>query len=1049
MTIRTVMLTMLAVVLPAAASPLLPPRSLAIFAARDDRVVRADDAPRRVAVFRASGFPTTDFPSIPAPVLDVALAGLPADTLGSVRELKERLNLHNRDVLVLPYGSSFPLDAWIELRDFLRAGGGLVVLGGAPFHQPVLQAESGAWHLGVRQQSFARELLIGPAERVEVASSWKTSIAEPSWSIPVEGSRTVWELTVRLGTRPEFPAESGSEAPRDGVLRPLVHLADAAGIPRACPLLEIDRLRGDNAGARWVFATSDAPLSSKLIRALIGRAMQGAAAVEARPVYASIANDEVPRIRVAVNRTGNADATRARRAELVVRDSTGGEIDRGVFDLNVSAVTEIQMKRPAAPGLYHVTVTVQDAQWEPRSATTGFWVRDATLLGAGPHMTVSRDWLRRNGQVFPVIGTTYMASDVHRQFLFEPNPHIWDRDFAVMARLGINFVRTGLWTGWGRASDDRGLPDEAMLRALEAYVQTAAKHGIIVNFTFFAFLPQSFGGSNPYLDPRSIEGESAFLSAIARRFRDVGWIHYDLINEPSYAPANGLWSNRPIGDEWERRAWQEWVRRRHGANATALRDLWQDASADPFELPRQDELSYAQIRENRRPRKVRDFVVFSQDAVTGWARRMRDVLRSAGGDVLVTLGQDEGGTWLRSSQQLHADAVDYTAVHPWWQNDDVLSTGVFAKVPEKPALFQETGLMRLEDVDGMPWRSPALAAAVLERKYASAFAARNCGVVEWAWNINPYMPIDNESAIGFFRPDGTAKPEIDVAAEFAKFFHAAATWLDDFDPDPVVIVVPHSRLFMGRPAATDGFRRIIRVLAERFGVVPTALSELRLTAQRLRHARLVIVPSPEFLEEEAAVALLAASKEGARVLVTGAVSGDPYGRVGPALGELRITDAGAPVTFREATNWGRSGFATFDRNLQESLPRSTAPPLENLTGNIWHEPLPLEHAHEDEPLSALLAGALAASGIETHPSDRGGVSLRVLTGSRALLVVAINETSRDAERRVTLAGRAFDIRVPAGRSRMILLDRSTGNVIAQTGEAPRGPHTLSSAGDWE
>jgi hypothetical protein len=100
----------------------------------------------------------------------------------------------------------------------------------------------------------------------------------------------------------------------------------------------------------------------------------------------------------------------------------------------------------------------------------------------------------------------------------------------------------------------------------------------------------------------------------------------------------------------------------------------------------------------------------------------------------------------------------------------------------------------------------------------------------------------------------------------------------------------------------------------------------------------------EFLNEDAARALLAASQNGTKILVTGAVVGDPYGQVSLALQKLGIVDAGQPVRLREATG------VTFDRNLQESLLRSVAPPLESFAGNIWHEPLPLDHAREDEPL---------------------------------------------------------------------------------------------------
>ncbi len=917
--------------------------------------------PARAALFRAPGFPTIDAPAIDPATLDRAVAGLPVDVLGSVAALERDLRLRRYDVLVLPYGSAFPLDAWAVIRAFVKRGGGLVVLGGAPFHQPVREVDGG-FELGVRQPTFAHEFLLGPAEVWSRATAEQrlgplreVAAAAGGWTGGLPAADTVYELTVRLATRKDLPGEHGSEGYRDGVLRPLVHVVDEQGIPRACPLLEIDRLRGDEAGARWVLAPSDATLDAATIRALIERALDGAAELDAGPVHASVEPGEVPLVRVALRRPlARAGETAPDRAAVVVRDGAGSEVFRDEIELigqpeSRHGVARVETEEPLPPGLYRVEVTVPAVPWAPRPATTGFWVRDAELLAAAPPVTVSRDWLRRGGAVLPVIGTTYMASDVHRKFLFEPDPHVWDRDFARMAALGINFVRTGLWTGWSRAMLNPGAVDEGFLRALDAYVLSAANHGIVVNFTFFAFLPPAYGGANPYLDPRAHEGQRELLTLVARRYRGVHWVHWDLINEPSYAPPEGLWSNRPIGDEHEARAWREWVRARHGDDEALLRDRWQDPEKNLLALPRADEQWYSSIRDRRRPRKVRDFALFSQDVVTAWARTLRGALRDAGGDVLVTLGQDEGGTFDRSSQQLHAEAVDYTGLHPWWRNDDLLASGVMAKVPEKPNLFQETGLMRLEDLDGWPWRSPELAARVLETKYAYAFAARAAGVIQWAWNINPYQPIDNESVIGFFRPDGTAKPELAVVPELAKFFAAAAPWLDDFEPDPVVAVIPHSRLLMNRPGGAEGFKRMVRVLAERFGVVPTALSELRLTAERLRHAKLILVPSPLVLEDSAAAALLEASRGGAKILVTGAVSGNPYGELSEPLDRLGIVDLGRPVSLREPTNWSAAGdgWATFDRDLREQLKRNSDPGLASLDGNVWHEPLPLEFARED------------------------------------------------------------------------------------------------------
>jgi hypothetical protein len=1013
---------------------------------------RDGSRPPRVAVFRAPGFPTVDAAPLDPAVLDEALAGLPVVVLDAPEALAARLRLRDADVLLLPYGSAFPLEAWPAIRAFLKGGGGLVVLGGAPFEQPVRQLPAGAdgrraHALLARQPTFAHDLLIGPSDPVEhaglAAPARVVAAPEAEWSsLPGAPSRS-FALTVRLATRKDLPLEHGSEGPRDAVLRPLAHVLDGASVPRACLLLAIDRLRGGDAGGRWVLAPSDAPLGAAVVREAVVHALEGAGAVEARPVRASVEPGEVPSLRVSVLRPFVRAGERVpASARVEVRADDGAVVATaeaalaGPPELR-TALVPVPTAAPLAPGLYHALVSVPDAPWSPRRATTGFWVRDAKLLAAGTRLTVSRDWLRLGGAVMPVIGTTYMASDVHRKFLFEPNPRAWDRDFREMARQGINFVRTGLWTAWSRAMLDSGAVDEGVISALEAYVQGAARHGIHVCFTFFAFQPPSFGGTHPFLDPRAREGQRAFLTQVAARFRDVPWVHWDLINEPSYAPASALWTNQPVGDAHERRAWAEWLARRHGADAVGLRDAWRAAGDGLLDLPRREDLGWTMIRDDRVPRKAHDFAAFSQEVVAGWAAGLRDILRAASGPALVTLGQDEGGTHLRPAQLLHARSVDYTAVHTWWNNDDLLWDGVVTKAGEKPNLHQETGLMRLEDADGNPWRTPEAAARLLERKLAYAFAARGAGVVQWAWNINPYQPIDNESVIGIFRPDGTAKPELRALADLARFFRAAAPWLDDYRRGPVILVVPHARLFSGRPGDLDATRRVVRLLAERFAIVPEAVSDQGLTAERLAHARLVLVPVPEVVGEDAARALRAASRAGSLVLVTGAVEGDPYGRVGEELRALGVVDAGRPVAQHERTRWG-AGWATFDGQLGERLRRSLRPGRTEGAGGVWHEPLPLEFAREPEPLAALLAAALKAAGVAVHESDTR-VAAVVLETPRAILAVCVNETAEDAVRRLRVEGAAVDVPVSAGRSRLALFERGTRRLIAATPGAPIGP----------
>jgi hypothetical protein len=403
-------------------------------------------------------------------------------------------------VLVLPYGSAFPADAWPAIRDFVREGGGLVVLGGAPFHQPVRRAGD-AYVLGSRQPTYARELLIGPAQEIDVSA-----FAGPRTSVLVEANgwtrllpepRRTWALTVRLTSVKDMRGEDGSAGPRDGVVRPLVHVRDGAGLARACPLLEIDRLRGPGAGGRW--CSHPAMRLPRVIREAVERALQASVELETRhPRRGGPGRGRADsRQRRAVRGPGGGAAGLQGTGQGPRRRGAGGGDGRcrarragGAPHRDATIASPVALARPLPQR------RGGGRAWSPRTTETGFWVKDAALLAAGPRLSVSRDWLRADGRVLPVVGTTYMASDVHRKFLFEPNPHAWDRDFAAMKRQGINMVRTGLWTAWSRAMLDPGALDENVLSALDAYVLSAAKHGILVCFNFYAFLPPAFGDTN-------------------------------------------------------------------------------------------------------------------------------------------------------------------------------------------------------------------------------------------------------------------------------------------------------------------------------------------------------------------------------------------------------------------------------------------------------------------------------------------------------------------------------------------------------------------------
>jgi len=60
------------------------------------------------------------------------------------------------DLLVLPFGSAFPADAWEALQKYIETGN-LLVLGGRPFFVPIYRDSTG-WRAEKMQNTYARYL---------------------------------------------------------------------------------------------------------------------------------------------------------------------------------------------------------------------------------------------------------------------------------------------------------------------------------------------------------------------------------------------------------------------------------------------------------------------------------------------------------------------------------------------------------------------------------------------------------------------------------------------------------------------------------------------------------------------------------------------------------------------------------------------------------------------------------------------------------------------------------------------------------------------------
>jgi hypothetical protein len=996
-------------------------------------------------ILQETGFPSSDSSVPSASMLSAVLPG--AQTV-SAAELPAAISKADCTLMVLPYGSAFPEDSWPQILAYLNRGGNLLVLGGRPFTRAAYRDSSG-WHLRDYSVRFIRELGIDNYTTVPGSEGLQFQLNS--------------ELVARL--QPFAWSHAFS---------PIVHLSyeqtndgiGAAGYLSArldafawsvrdesqisAPAIQIDHLRERFQGGRWVFLNAELPSSffesdraTQVLSTLAGSARRGAEEFIVRPsLPLYLPGESVP---LEVSWLGKA----ATDAKLTVEIKVASETDP-----SQASTTNIDLPKDGTAMLFAVKTRgfhVIEARLMEGSKLraiyhSGFWIHDEDYLRSGPRLTANQDYLLVDDKPLAVVGTTYMASDVQRMYFEYPNAYVWDRDMAQISSAGVNMLRTGWWTGWKHFMDENGVPSEGALRTLEAFLMTARKYNLPVQFNLFAFIPDVLDGENSYLDPVAVGRQQTLVAGLARRFHDVPFLAWDLINEPSFS--KNLWTPRPNGDAIELAAWNGWLRQRHPDFKVLAHD-WNTPQLPPAEsvpLPTTGDFSAADIGTDPGTVKLYDFYEFAQETFSNWTGEMRTAIRSAGSTQLITVGQDEGGEADRLSPVFYAAHLDFTTNHSWWHNDSLLWDSLAAKQPGLPMLIQETGIMRQLNMDLVARRSPESTAALLERKFALSLV-QGTGAIQWLWNTNDHMISGNEVQIGILRSDRTEKPEGQVMRGFARFSQAAsASLLNPQRPD-VAIVTSQAEQFSSMQVLEIEAQRNAVIAASYYDRIPVEMiAENQLP--KLGNPKLAILPSAQALSSQSWELLLNYVRAGGNLLVTGSVDRDEYFHRVSRAAELFPGAQTKPLTARENTlsiggamiDATYSGIpATWMEALQWKDGTNEVKQAAYGRGKVFWAAYPVEAARNLDAAAGVYRGVFAElniePGFELLAKLSPGVLIYPTQLEDSVLYVMVSDSADDADiaLRDKATGATLKLHLLSERAAVALIRKPDGKVIAEYG----------------
>lgn len=1029
-----------------------------LFGGLQTRGQNAPHAPRAhsnkaggIVVFRQPGFPTLESRPVTQSDLQAALAGLPVRYV-TLAQLRNFAQWRGARLLILPYGSAVPAAAWPAILAYLRQGGNLLTLGGRGLMMPV-EGRSAPFHARRAEDAFAWALGFGNsyAARLPAAKlQFRWSRHAPSFQALKLQPRRVFVLERALG----YASYHG-----------LGFMEAAGGAREAAPVTRIDF---DNAagglaalaGDRCVFlnftpapgfwASAD---GRRLVRESALYARRGATVFEARMQFDTLTPGETSEVKLRFRRVLNQRLripVHQNQFRVSVWHKGQRLAARALQCAGATCDLHLSLPAAAAPGFYRVRASYRHQGRILEAEHFGYWVRDPRLFDSGAALTAGKNFLAARGRPFLPVGANYFSTAWYYGGFGAGNAADWRRDMMAMRKRGVNFIRTGVWGGQSRFLNPLGGANQAFLRGLEAFLLAAARAHLQVNFTFTAFNPRIGygpahpGGRNPYLDPGAIRTELNYYLSIVRRFKNVRFLSWDLINEPSFSNPLIPWKgNIPNRDPIELRLWRQWLHRRYRHLAHLAR-AWNTTAAElgswnAIPLPSAADITKLTRYGNPEQDRALDYNRFAQVMFGRWTRTMIVAIRGAGSRQLIDVGQDEGGVTNRVLDQfIGGDGVSFTVDHTYWQDNALLWDSLASHRPGTPDFVGETGVQPVWEINNSERWNEYTAAGLIERKLALGLAAGSSGGLLWEWG--------NGDDFGIQRQDGSNKVWKQILTGIARFARRTAPgWRGEVLPQTAIVLPQSLQFSVFNHYALRAQQHAVRALYDYARGTAYAVGEYQL--QKLGRPKLIIMPTPWVLSRAAWKILVAHVRAGATLLISGRFDLDAhFHRTGRqrAIGldarprllaermfHLRWPGHSAWLSYPgEETNYLEYGALPEGKSFQElTLGR----------GRILYFAPPLELNANERAIGEVYRYALHAAGIQpeyTTTTRDPGITLCPTRFAQGTLYVLTSESARP--RQVTwrdlASGQSFSLRLAPGRAALLWVNL-LGKVVANYGGA--------------